>query len=173
ADLTNRRYQRRRRYAMQEPSTSAATILQFRQDIEAHFRRQIREALDVALREELTAALSSDRHERTEQRGDRHGRVDRTITTPNGSGTVTVPRDRIVDGDGTTREFHSQLLPRSARRTREIDEAILGCYLAGANSRRIRTALKPLLGERHLSKSAVSRIVGRLKALWTRWRDRD
>lgn len=41
------------------------------------------------------------------------------------------------------------------------------------NSRRIRTALKPLLGERHLSKSAVSRIVGWLKALFTTWRDRD
>jgi transposase-like protein len=56
---------------------------------------------------------------------------------------------------------------------REIDDAILGCYLGGINSRRIRTALKPLLGERHLSKSAVSRIVGRLKALFTTWQDRD
>src|SRR5207249_1982821 len=43
----------------------------------------------------------------------------------------------------------------------------------GINSRRIRTALKPLLGERHLSKSAVSRIVGRLKALFVSWQDRD
>lgn len=42
-----------------------------------------------------------------------------------------------------TQELHSQLLPRYARRTREIDEAILG-YLGGVNSRRIRTALKPL-----------------------------
>ena len=31
---------------------------------------------------------------------------------------------------------------------------VLGCYLGGVNTRRIRTALKPLLGERHLSKSA-------------------
>ena len=53
---------------MQETSTSPATILQFRQDIEAQFRRHIREALDIALAEELAAALGSDRHERTEQR---------------------------------------------------------------------------------------------------------
>jgi transposase-like protein len=79
----------------------------------------------------------------------------------------------VVRRDGTTHEFHSQLLPRYARRTRAIDEAILGCYLGGVNSRRIRTALKPLLGERHLSKSAVSRIVARLKALFMTWRDRD
>ena len=61
---------------MQETSTSPATILQFRQDIEAQFRRHIREALDIALAEELAAALGSDRHERTEQRrGYRNGSV--------------------------------------------------------------------------------------------------
>ncbi len=54
-----------------------------------------------------------------------------------------------------------------------MDAAILGSYLAGANSGRIRTALKPLLGERHLSKSTVSRIVARLKALFTTWQARD
>jgi len=159
---------------MEETSTSPATILRFRQDIEGQFRRHIREALDVALAEELAAALGSERHERTDQRcGYRNGSRDRTITTPDGPRTVTVPRGRIAGPDGGTQEFHSQLLPRYARRTREIDEAILGCYLGGVNSRRIRTALKPLLGERHLSKSAVSRIVARLKALFAAWQDRD
>jgi putative transposase len=159
---------------MQETSTSQAAILQFRQDIEVEFRRKIRDALDVALREELAVALGSNRHERTERRcGYRNGGSERTLTTPDGPRTITVPRGRIVGADGATHEFHSQLLPRYARRTREIDDAILGCYLGGINSRRIRTALKPLLGERHLSKSAVSRIVGRLKALFTSWQDRD
>ena len=159
---------------MQETSTSPATILQFRQDIEGQFRRHIREALDVALAEELAAVLGSDRHERTDgRRGYRNGSVERSLTTPEGTRTVTVPRGRITGTNGATMEFHSQVLPRYARRTREIDEAILGCYLGGINSRRIRTALKPLLGERHLSKSAVSRIVGRLKALFATWQDRD
>lgn len=159
---------------MNETSTGPATILQFRQDIEEQFRRHIREALDVALAEELAGALGSNRHERTDQRrGYRHGSRERTITTPDGPRTVSVPRGRIVDAAGARQEFHSELLPRYARRTREIDEAILGCYLGGVNSRRIRTALKPLLGEQHLSKSAVSRIVARLKALFATWQDRD
>jgi transposase-like protein len=159
---------------MQETSTSQAAILQFRLDLEVEFRRKIREALDVALREELAAALGSDRHERTERRrGYRNGSSERAITTPEGLRSVTVPRGRIVGSDGATHEFHSQLLPRYARRTREIDDASLGCYLGGINSRRIRTALKPLLGERHLSKSAVSRIVSRLKTLFTGWQDGD
>lgn len=65
------------------------------------------------------------------------------------------------------------MLPRYARRAREVDEAILGVYLAGANSRRIRKALAPLLGKAHLSKSAISRVVGRLKELFGRWSERD
>ena len=159
---------------MQETSTSPAAILQFRLDIEAQFRRHIREALEISLTEEITAALGSDRHVRTdERRGYRHGTTDRTVTTPDGTRTVTVPRGRLVADDGTTTEFHSRLLPRYARRTREVDQAILGCYLGGVNSRRMKTALKPLLGARHLSKSAVSRIVGRLKALFATWQGRD
>ena len=46
------------------------------------------------------------------------------------------------------------------------------CYLAGVNSRRIRAALQPLLGAAHLSKSAVSRVVSRLKALFASWQTR-
>ena len=122
---------------MQETSTSPTPILQFRQDIEAQFRRHIREALAVALAEELAAALGSGRHQRTDRRcGYRNGTVERTITTPDGTRTVTVPRGRVADTAGVTTEFHSQLLPRYARRTREIDDAILGCYLGGINSRR-------------------------------------
>jgi hypothetical protein len=36
-----------------------------------------------------------------------------------------------------------------------VDEAILGAYLSGANSRRIRKVLEPLLGSEALSKSTV------------------
>ena len=42
------------------------------------------------------------------------------------------------------------LRPPRVRRS-EVDEAILGTYLAGASSHRIRKALTPLLGEKHLS----------------------
>ena len=116
---------------MQETSTSPATILQFRQDIEAQFRRHIREAIEVSLAEELAAALGSERHERTDdRRGYRNGTMARTVTTPEGTRTITMLRGRIVAADGTTEEFHSRLLPRYARRTREVDAAILGCSAA-------------------------------------------
>jgi transposase-like protein len=86
---------------------------------------------------------------------------------------VRVPRGRLFDGKGRATEFRSALLPRYARRTTEIDEAILGIYLAGGNSRRIRKALEPLLGPAHLSRSAVSRVVSRLKGLFEAWDRRE
>lgn len=159
---------------MQESSTNHPSILQFRQDLETQLRQQVREAIETVLEGELSAALGSARHERTERReGYRHGALERTITTSDGARVLRVPRGRVRHADGTTTEFHSQLLPRYARRTRDVDAAILGSDLAGATSRRIRTALKPLLGERHVSKSAVSRIVARLKTLFTTWQTRD
>ena len=91
-----------------------------------------------------------------------------------GTRELRVPRARVRDEEtGETTEFRSELLPRYARRTREVDEAILGTYLSGANSRRVRKALKPLLGEAHLSKSVVSRVVSRLKERFEEWQNRN
>jgi transposase-like protein len=149
-------------------------VLRLRQNIETQMRRRILEAIELVLEEELTGALGTGRYERGDaRRGYRNGHQTRRITTAVGAQTLAVPRGRIVDPEGSSREFRSDALPRYARRTREVDEAILGAYLAGANTRRIRKALAPLLGEEHLSKSAVSRVASRLKELFRRWSERD
>src|SRR5262245_43642507 len=62
-------------------------------------------------------------------------------------------------------EWQSQLLPRYQRRAGAVDAALLGTYLSGTNGRRIKGALAPLLRGAPLSKSAVSRLLGRVKAL--------
>ncbi len=67
-----------------------------------------------------------------------HRTETRRVTTEVGVQTLAVPRGRMVEDDGSTREFESQVVPRYARRTRKVDEAILGAYLAGATTRRIR-----------------------------------
>ena len=44
-----------------------------------------------------------------------------------GTRELRVPRARVRDEEtGETTEFRSELLPRYARRTREVDEALLG-----------------------------------------------
>ena len=57
----------------------------------------------------------------------------------------------------------SALLPRDQRRGREVNEAMVGICLADGNTRRIRSAVQPLLKAAPLSKSAVSRLVATLK----------
>ena len=85
---------------------------------------------------------------------------------------ITVPRARRRNASGPSTEFQSTVVPRYARQTREVDEALLGCYFGGVNSRRIRRALQPLLAEAHLSKSAVSRVVTRVQDQFAVWQQR-
>lgn len=54
-----------------------------------------------------------------------------------------------------------------------MNEAIVATYLAGGNTRRIRSALQPLLKDAPLSKSAVSRVVATLKTELAAWRTRS
>lgn len=160
---------------MGKPTISKSELVEFRQDIENRLRKRVLETIERVLDEELEESLGCSRYERVDQRhGYRNGAERRRVTTALGTRELRVPRARLFEEEsGGTKEFHSELLPRYARRTREVDEAVLGAYLSGANSRRIRKALKSLLGEEHLSKSAVSRVVGRLKQHFEQWRQRD
>jgi len=159
---------------MPEITTSDSGLVAFRQDVHKLLRRRVLEAMEIVLEEELSEALGSARYERSDsRRGYRNGSEKRTVTTSLGAEEIEIPRGRVFKRDGETAEFQSELLPRYARRTQAVDDAVLGVYLAGGNSRRIRKALEPLLGSKHLSKSAVSRVVARLKGLFASWSERD
>lgn len=141
---------------------------------ETVIRARIREAIELVIEEELEEALGTKSYGRSAaRRGYRNGTQERPVVSEYGPVRLTVPRARLELEDGTTGEWHSEVVPRYARRTQRVDEAILGAYLAGANSRRIRKALAPLLGSEALSKSAISRVVVRLRALFESWRTRD
>ena len=142
--------------------------------LEAAIRWRIRETIETVLEAELDAALGAGLSARVgdQRRGYRHGTRPRTLTTSNGPTVVEVPRARLREGARMV-EWRSETLPRYQRRTARVDEAILGVYLAGGNSRRIRGALAPLLRGGPLSKDAVSRLVGRLAADFDAWRQRD
>lgn len=159
---------------MSEYITDDLDVASLRFDLGVLLRTRVREAIQVILDEELTAALGSGWYERVASRmGYRNGSERRCVTTESGPMELDVPRGRMFEEDGSTREFRSQLLPRYARRTRPVDQAILGTYLGGTNTRRIKRALGALFGKSNLSKSAVSRIVGRLEDLFAKWDQRD
>ncbi len=161
---------------MKKPTTiTSESVSEYREFIELRLRKRVLEAIEIVLDEEVDQALGCRAYERSEERrGYRNGVESRRVTTEVGTRELRVPRARVRDEEtGETKEFRSELLPRYQRRTRKVDETILATYLSGANSRRIRKALKPLLGDEHLSKSAVSRVVSRLKERFEEWQSRD
>jgi len=146
-----------------------------RDSIEQAIRLRIRETIEELVKEELDAALGATKSARVgeRRRGYRHGTRERTLTTSLGPASFAMPRARIQQADGTGTEWRSETVRRYERRTVRVDEAILGVYLAGGNTRRIKGALAPLLKGSPLSKDAVSRLVGRLREDFETWRHRD
>jgi len=143
--------------------------------IEVEIRERIRGMIEAIVEEELEATLGAGRSQRVgaARTGYRHGVRERQLTTSLGNTKITVPRARLKGADGADSEWHSRILPRYQRRTERVDAALLGAYLSGINSRRLRGALSPLLRDAPLSKDAVSRLVGRLRDEFTAWSTRD
>jgi transposase-like protein len=136
-------------------------------------RGKVREMIMTLAEAELVEVLSARNYERSQaRRGYRNGKRQRSISTGLGATVIDLPRARISEGSGE-KEWQSGLIGRYQRRGASVDQALLGCYLSGANGRRIRGALSPLLRGSPLSKSAISRLVGRLEALFSQWRTRS
>jgi putative transposase len=142
--------------------------------IEREIRERIRCTIELIVEEELEATLGAKPSKRVgaARQGYRHGHRDRRLTTSVGPTTIAMPRARLEAADGRTTEWHSGTVRRYERRTERVDDALLGVYLSGTNSRRIRGALAPLLRGSPLGKDAVSRLVGRLKSDFETWRER-
>jgi transposase-like protein len=143
--------------------------------LETLIRQRARGLIDAIVEEELDAALGAASSARVgpARQGYRHGTRERTLTTSLGPTTFAMPRARVRTAEGASAEWRSELVPRYQRRSERVDEAILGVYLSGTNTRRIKGALAPLLRGGPLSKDAVSRLVGRLADDFETWRRRD
>lgn len=157
-----------------KPRTSGSESRWGLETIEGCVRERVQAIIEQVLEAELAAALGAGPSARVgdARRGYRNGTRARTLTTSVGTATVAVPRARLFAGEPAA-EWQPQTLRRYERRTVRVDEAILGAYLAGANTRRLRSALGPLLGRAPLSKDVVSRLVGRLQGDFDTWRERD
>ena len=143
--------------------------------LEMAIRQRARLLIDAIVEEALAQALGAAPSVRSEatRTGYRHGTRERTLTTRLGPTTFAMPRARWVTAAGTTEEGRSELVPRYQRRSAQVDEAMVGVYWSGTNTRRIKGALAPLLRGGPLSKDAVSRLGGRLADDFETWRQRD
>jgi putative transposase len=142
--------------------------------IEAGIRERIRGFIEALFEEELTAALGRGRCERAvgAPMGYRNGTRERQLLGSFGPVQVSVPRARMADTEGGTREWRSLALPRYARMTRQVEALIAGAYLAGTNTRRVKRALAALF-RGAVGKDVVSRTWRKVKADWEAWNRRD
>jgi transposase-like protein len=142
--------------------------------IEAGIRERIRGFIEALFEEELTAALGRGRCERSVgvPMGYRNGTRERNLLGSFGPVQVSVPRARMADGEGGTREWRSSALPRYARMTRQVEALIAGAYLAGTNTRRVKRALAALF-RGAVGKDVVSRTWRKVKTDWDAWNRRD
>ena len=93
--------------------------------IEAGLRGRIRGLIEELVEQELEAALGRGRYERAGGAvGHRHGHRRRQLTGSFGPVELAVPRARLQAEDGSTREWRSAVLPRYARRTRQLEALI-------------------------------------------------
>lgn len=126
--------------------------------------------LTVALHEEVTDFLGRGRYERQPDArpGNRNGSRRRRFQC--GSGEVAIDVPRVSD---TETPFRSLILSGWKRKSEALLSTIPLLYVEGLSTRDFKRALKPLLGEKGLSRSTVSRISQELKAQFTAWRKRD
>ena len=141
--------------------------------IETGVRGRIRGLIEELVEQELEAALGRGRYERAGgTNGHRHGHRKRQLTGSFGPVEIAVPRARLREEDGSTREWRSAVLPRYARRTRQLEALIAGAYLAGTNTRRVQRALGALF-RGAVGKDVVSRAWRKVKVDWEAWAKRD
>src|SRR4051795_11357699 len=142
--------------------------------IEAGIRERIRGFIEALFEEELTTALGRGRCERSvgAPRGYRNGTRERHLLGSFGPVQVSVPRARMAEAAGGTREWRSAALPRYARMTRQVEALIAGAYLAGTNTRRVKRALASLF-QGAVGKDVVSRTWHKVKTDWEAWNRRD
>ena len=113
--------------------------------IEAKIQERVRGMIEAIVEEELEAALGAGKSQRVgaARTGYRRGTRERQLTTSLGKTTIMLPWARLKGADGVEREWHSRTVRRYQWCTERVDEALLGTYLGGINTRRLRGALAP------------------------------
>src|SRR5713226_5828369 len=116
--------------------------------IEVEIRGRVRGMIEDIVEEELESALGAGRSQRVgaARIGYRHGARERQLTTSLGKTTIMLPRARLKGADGEESEWHSRIIGRYQRRTERVDGALLGTYLSGVNTRRLRGLIAAVAG---------------------------
>ena len=87
-------------------------------------RGDVREKVELILKEELDASLGAGAYDRVKERlGYRHGAQEQEVSTALGKETINVPRGRYFREQDGNHEWHSHILPRYAKRAKSVNAA--------------------------------------------------
>lgn len=125
--------------------------------------------LQVAVEEEIKDYLGRDCYERVEGAiGYRNGYKGRTVKLSCGDIKLDMPQARGLDSP-----FHSKLISPYKTRMNEIEELIPQLYLNGISTRKVKRAVKKVLGKRGLSHQTVSNLNEKIVEEFKEWKERD
>jgi putative transposase len=132
--------------------------------VTCQMRRQLRELLEDVMEAERDQLVACRWYQRSQQRQDeRAGYRARTIVTMLGKVSgLRVPKLRKA-------RFHTKLWGRYKRKITAIEVAIMESFLCGVGTRKMKRALRSILGDGGLSHQSVSRIVSRLNRSLKEW----
>ena len=140
--------------------------------IEIGIRGRIRGLIEELVEQELDRGAGSRPLWAGGTAGRRHGHRRRRLTGSFGPVEIAVPRARLRGADGVERAWRSAVLPRDARRTRQMEALIASACLSGTNTRRVQRTLAALF-RGTIGKDVVSRAWREAKADWDAWCRRD
>ena len=136
-------------------------------DLKGQTLKAVKRALETMMEIEVQDLIGSPKWKHTATRPTyRNGKYFRSLFTSLGFITrLEVPRVR--SGRVNFKAFN-----RYMRRTKDVDAAVLGIFLAGVSTRRVKETLLPLFGENALSATTVSKISKVLNSWVTNFHNR-
>lgn len=140
----------------------------FWEDLKVETLRAVQRLLETSMDIEVQDLIGGRRWTHLPQRPTyRNGHYTRSWLTSVG----WIPRLRVPRVRSGPIRF--RVLPRYRRRTPDVDQLVVDMFLAGVSTRRVQEVLTPLLGNRALSASVVSRLSQRLDRPVRRWHQRQ
>jgi len=161
-------------YQKPEEKTTEGKSLKTGDYLEELVRAGAREMLNLALREEVSAFLGRDWHERSEEfKGYRNGYgKPRKIVVGCGSVEVSIPRVSNIPENATP--FESEIIKKYQRTSITFKKLLVQLYLEGLSSGDFEPVFRHLLGETApLSPGSIIRLKEEWQHEYLLWRKRD
>ncbi len=133
-------------------------------DITDEFKNILKEVIQTASQEELTAHLGYDKHQESDKKNYRNGYNNKTIKSKYGNIDVSIPRDRESS-------FEPQLVKKREILLNGSEDLILSLYTKGMSVRDIQHHLDDLYGY-ELSTQTISNITEKVIEKANEWQIR-